>query len=621
MKKEMKISATASSQKPKQKKTKTDLSLSPPPSIFQYRKLYDNIMEGFAYVDMQGIIKESNSVYQKMLGYTASELMCLTYNDLTPAKWHEVEKKIVEEQILVNGFSEVYEKEYIRKNGTIFPVELRTCLVKNDAGENEGMWAFIRDITERKKKEEQLIENDYWLNESQRIGRLGYYTFDIKSNSYTCSTVLDSIFGIEKDSEKTIEAWNNLVVPEQREEMLSYFLNYVFLERQPFDKEYEIIRANDKERRWVWGHGELQFDEEGTPVIMFGIIQDINDRKKAEETLRRSEIEYRDTLNAVPDVVFVVDENLRLLTVNKSFREEYYRQGLLSECTGKKITSKISFIPGTTIQAIRNVFQSGTGLIISEKITFSDKPIYAEFRIIPFLKNQKVNSVITLIRDRSREVEIEELKLKNIEQKEVLLREIHHRVKNNLSIVISLLNFQLRKHTDPTLNRIIQDIQMRIRSMALIHEHLYFSETLDRIPLVSYISALTSFITASFKEQNVHMVSRLDPMDVRIETALPLGLIINELLTNAFKYAFPSLSNGEIRIDLVKTEDDLSTLIVKDNGVGLPETVSMESEKSLGLFIVRLLVEQLEGTIEIIRQNGTEFIIKFRNLLLGKQDT
>jgi len=616
MKKDTKTPASALPGKTKNPKQGTKASYAPEESIFQHRRMYEGIMEGFVYVDMKGFIKESNEVYQKMLGYTPEELSHLTYKDLTPRKWHKIEKKIVDEELLPNGYSSIFEKEYRRKDGTIFPVELRTAVLKNKAGKGEGMWAFVRDITERKKRDELLIENDYWLKESQRIGRLGSYTLDIKNNRYACSDVLDAIFGIDQDSEKTFETWNNLIVPEQQDEMMDYFQNYVIGDRQPFDKEYEIIRQNDHERRWVWGHGELLCDEDGTPVTMFGIIQDIHERKKAEETLRRSEIEYRDTLNAVPDMVLVVDPELRLLTANRAFLEECKRHGLPENYSGKKITGKIPFINSSITEAINYTFLNASGLVISQKINLSDKNIFAEFRILPFIKSKKVNKVITLIRDRSKEVENEELKLKNLEQKEVLLREIHHRVKNNLSIVISLLNFQLRKHTDPTLSRIILDIQMRMRSMALIHEHLYLSETLDRIPLASYIGSLISYISSTFRNQQVRLETHMDQVDIKIETALPLGLIINELLTNAFKYAFAPDCKGLILIDLKKDTDGQVILVVSDNGIGLPETVSTGSEKSLGLFIVGLLVEQLEGSIEIVRQKGTEFRIMFKNLVL-----
>jgi two-component sensor histidine kinase len=166
----------------------------------------------------------------------------------------------------------------------------------------------------------------------------------------------------------------------------------------------------------------------------------------------------------------------------------------------------------------------------------------------------------------------------------------------------------------------IVDIQLRIRSMALIHEHLYRSENLDRIPLATYIESLAYMIMTAFSGHRIRLVKNLAPMDVSIETALPIGLIINELLTNAFKYAFPGGTSGEIHLKLEKVDGLLCSLEVKDNGVGLPISTSMDSEKSIGLYIVNLLVEQLDGTVEIVRNNGTAFHIKFMNLVTRKQE-
>jgi len=123
----------------------------------KYRRLHDSIRDGFLYVNMEGKICESNESYEKMLGYTFEELSRLSYVDLTPEKWHAYEQRIVDEYVLPRGYSDVYEKEYIRKDGSVFPVELRTLLLKKDNGENEGMWAIVRDITERKRSE-KIIE-------------------------------------------------------------------------------------------------------------------------------------------------------------------------------------------------------------------------------------------------------------------------------------------------------------------------------------------------------------------------------------------------------------------------------------------------------------------------------
>jgi len=123
----------------------------------KYRRLHESMRDGYAYVSMDGIIRDYNESYRTMLGYASDELYRLTYVDITPEKWHALEKKIIEEQVLPKGYSEVYEKEYRKKDGTIFPVELRVFLLKNEKGEDEGMWAIVRDISERRKLEAQLL--------------------------------------------------------------------------------------------------------------------------------------------------------------------------------------------------------------------------------------------------------------------------------------------------------------------------------------------------------------------------------------------------------------------------------------------------------------------------------
>ena len=350
------------------------------------------------------------------------------------------------------------------------------------------------------------------------------------------------------------------------------------------------------------------------------MMKEIGERKQAVEALQRSEILYHDTLDSIPDWIYVVDKDLKFVMLNSALQEEHLRQGFPVNCIGKKITKIYPFIPSTTIDEINKVFASGETLVGEQQLFLRDKTIYGETRKVPIFKGKEVNQVLTIMRNRSKERELEELKQKNIEQKEVMLREIHHRVKNNLAIVVSLLNLQLRNNTDVELRRIIRDIEMRIRSMALIHEHLYRSENLDRIPLGTYLHSLVTIITGTFSGHRVNLVTSLDSTDVSIETALPLGLIANELLTNAFKYAFPQREDAEIQVCLHKENDTEFSLLISDNGVGLPESFSMDSEKSLGMFIVKLLVQQLDGTIDISRNNGTAFTIRFKNLLSKKQD-
>lgn len=203
------------------------------------------------------------------------------------------------------------------------------------------------------------------------------------------------------------------------------------------------------------------------------------------------------------------------------------------------------------------------------------------------------------------------------EQKGIMLKEIHHRVKNNLAIVISMLSLQMRKVQDPELKKIISDIELRIRSMALIHEHLYRSENLDRIRLHEYLNSLATIVISSFSSPRILLEKEFEPLEVSIETALPVGLITNELLTNALKYAFPENYEGRITARLIHTQNTI-TLSISDNGIGLPEHYKVDDQETLGMFIIKLLVEQLNGTMKIENSGGTSVTIDFPYLPIRK---
>jgi two-component sensor histidine kinase len=214
------------------------------------------------------------------------------------------------------------------------------------------------------------------------------------------------------------------------------------------------------------------------------------------------------------------------------------------------------------------------------------------------------------IRERARAEEGIKASLK---EKEVLLKEIHHRVKNNLQVVSSLLSLQSQTVDSPAALEVLQESQNRIRSMALIHERLYRSENLAQVDFAVYIRDLATFLVRSYR-------AHLGPIDLNIEaegvllgidTAIPCGLITNELISNALKHAFPNGNRGEIRVKIGADGDRQFTMIVGDNGVGFPPDVDFRNTESLGMQLVNTLVDQLEGTVELRSDGGTEFTIRF----------
>jgi two-component sensor histidine kinase/PAS domain-containing protein len=204
----------------------------------------------------------------------------------------------------------------------------------------------------------------------------------------------------------------------------------------------------------------------------------------------------------------------------------------------------------------------------------------------------------------------------SLREKEVLLREIHHRVKNNMQVMSSLINLQARHISNPEAIDILKESQSRIRSMALVHEKLYQSKDLAKINIYDYLSSLAIHLFNSYKiDPNlIHLNLNVDNVFLDIHSATPCGLIVNELISNSLKHAFPEGRKGEINIELHPLEDRKLELIVKDNGVGFPEGLDFRQTESLGMQLVDMLVHQLEGTIELLKDGGTEFRIVFEEL-------
>ena len=204
---------------------------------------------------------------------------------------------------------------------------------------------------------------------------------------------------------------------------------------------------------------------------------------------------------------------------------------------------------------------------------------------------------------------------KSLHEKEILLKEIHHRVKNNLQLVMSLLNIQARESDSRDLDDFLEKGQSRIISMALIHENLYQTDQLDNVNFQEYIENLVHNIKNTFNHQNDNILTEVKAVDANfdIQTSIPLGLIINELYCNILKHAFPEQKQGKIVIELNHKDHDNFQLTVSDNGVGLNENAS--DKKTLGLELVYLLVDQLCGKITLLKDQGTKYIIDFKEIV------
>ncbi|WP_160329466.1 PAS domain-containing sensor histidine kinase [Methanofollis ethanolicus] len=349
----------------------------------------------------------------------------------------------------------------------------------------------------------------------------------------------------------------------------------------------------------------------GRPATQF-VLRDITIQKRMEEELRRSEVLYRTIFEAAAAAMVIVEEDLTISRANSGFLT-------LSGLPGDEIEGKIPwglfYSPQdgkrmleyhrkrcngdpTAPQTYLSSFVDGGG-------DFHDVIVTAS--IIPETKKSIVSFVdVTVQREYEKELQ------RSLLEKEALLKEIHHRVKNNMQQIASLLSLQAATVADRGTAGCLQASENRITAMALVHENLYQSESLASIRADAYITTLCSEIRASYTPgPGIRVETAIDDLVLDTDTAIPCGLIINELVTNAFKHAFTGRDRGRVLVSLGQHAGGRLCLRVEDDGIGLPANISIDNEETLGVRLVSALSDQIGGTPRFESDSGTRFSVTF----------
>jgi PAS domain S-box-containing protein len=263
-----------------------------------YHMLHAKMMDGFAFIDMNGFIKDANESFQQMVGYSMEELTKLTYTDITPVKWHRHETGEIMQQILNKGYSEIYEKEYRRKDGTILPVELRTILVKNNGGENEGMWAIVRDITRRKLAEDALKKSEARFRSYFELSTVGIAISSPTKKWEEVNNYLCEMLGYERE-ELLQKTWSELTHPDDLNVDMEYFDRMMRGEIDNYAMDKRFIRKNGET---IWTHLSVRCvrRDDGSIASNVALLFDINERKQMEEELKQREEYIKAVMDNLP---------------------------------------------------------------------------------------------------------------------------------------------------------------------------------------------------------------------------------------------------------------------------------------------------------------------------------
>ncbi len=332
--------------------------------------------------------------------------------------------------------------------------------------------------------------------------------------------------------------------------------------------------------------------------------------------LRKSEDRFRQVVEAAPNAMVMANAAGLIEMVNAQAERVfgYSRQEMLGQPVEILVPERFRHIH----PALRNMFNSaprsrpmgGGRDLFARRKDGSEFPVEIGLNPIDTEDGPMVLSAIVDISDRKQKEERIQAALR---EKDILLGEIHHRVKNNLQLVDSLLDLQASQIDDPAVLGMLRDSQNRIRSMVLIHQTLYQSKDFAKVDFANFLDSLLSTLVASYGMESDRVGLTVNTVEVYLplSAAIPCGLVVNELITNAFKHAFPDHRRGRITVDLTDEGNGQVGLAVSDDGIGIPADLDIEQTATLGLQLVSLLTDQLGGTVSIQRADPTRFVLRF----------
>ena len=419
------------------------------------------------------------------------------------------------------------------------------------------------------------------------------------------------------ESELLALTFQDITHPDDLEADLNYMRQMLAGEIRTYQLEKRYFHKLGHEI-WILLSVSLVYDNKDRPLYFIAQIQDITARKQAEQALQEEKSILRSFYDSAPMMMGVVElgnEDVRHLADNTATAAFF---GVTAEAMQGQWASQMG-VPKDILRLwIEHYRQSKT----------TDKPVRFEYihsgtntqylsatvsTIIGSTQFPRFSYVIEDISDRQQGKEKLE---KSLQEKEILLKAIHHQVKNNLQIICSLLNLQSRSLKEQKIAQHFRATQNRVKTMALLHEQLYQSPTLAQVSLSKYLQQLTGSLFLSYATSKIDLETKLDDCLMDVDTALPCGLIVNELLSNAIKYAFTSTEKGKLFLETSIEHDQSLVLIVRDNGKGFPANFVWEESKSLGLSLVKSLIEQLQGNLEMSStpEDGTQFTFTLKKI-------
>lgn len=585
----------------------------------KYRNLVQISQELIWSVDIQGLLTFVNAAAKRIYGYEPPEMIGRSFTEFLLPEHKPLQIQIFQ-QLLDNTSLQppapnyAYETVHLRKDGT--PVHLRVNSIVNQAenGTILGLTGTATDISDRLRSEEALEKttDQLWAVLNAVPGLISWIDSDLR------------YIGVNQHLATSFKRSPESFVGEQigfleRGSSFGQLLRQ-FFESSDRETSQEIeIEINGFIRNYLI---VAQKYHQGSAAVSVGI--DITDRKRAEAqkskliaSLQESEHKFRSLYEATSDAVMLLNEEMffdcnfaTLKMFGCSQKEDLYGKHPMDLSPPVQPNGEES--KTLSQQKIAAALETGSCRFdwVHKRLDGSEFPAEVLLNSLEINGEKFLQAVVRDITDRKRD---EDQIKASLAEKEVLLQEIHHRVKNNLQVISSLLKLQSRYIQDSRVTEMLKESQNRVMSMALVHEQLYQSKDLSKIDFADYIHNLAQNLFQAYEinAKAIKLETNIAPCFLNIDTAVPCGLIINEFVTNSLKYAFPEQNQGRIKIDFSFDDNRVCVLVVSDSGIGLPKDLDYKNSRTLGLRLVVSLVKQIRGNIELLKTAGTVFRITF----------
>lgn len=564
----------------------------------------EHTVSGWAKLDNKGRYIAANKSYAETVGYPLEELIGLDWKKTVYPQDLPYMVQVYED-FLATGKGEALARG-IRKNGSVFYKQVSLFPAYDYMGDREGCYRFMRDVTARVEAEQKLEASERRYREFFELNPLPCWIYDPQTLRF-----LDV-------NEAAVQHYGYT-----REQFLSMTQDDIRIPEESDLIEREFTKFGQRPS-WTSGpwHNRLR---DGTLIEVeiaarnvsdrarLAVIRDVTEQREV-ELIRKSEAKLQEAQQIARLGSWELDTKSGAVSWSPETYRIFGREGLAGKFLYEEFLSMIHPEDRDEVaSAVRNSVLQKQLYDLQFRILRRD----GEMRHIhgrgQFSNGSRQCLTGTML-DVTDQKRAQEALQQSLEEKEVLLKEVHHRVKNNLQVISCLLNMQAGAVTEEAAVAALRESERRVMAMAVIHERLYGNKRMDRIDFREYAESLADDLIQSYAQQGAQIKGcfSLESIDLNIEQAIPCGLILNELITNALKYAYPDGAGGPIFVDLQHAPNQKLQLSVSDHGRGLPENFDWRKSKSLGVTIVNLLTKQLGGNLTIESSgSGTTFTVVF----------